>query len=144
MNSFINLEHTLNNIDKDTLVSSLYQRDLIKNYNNQEQIINCLKKLNYYTIDLHQEQKNFILDFLNNIISYELKKDWDSDIKNKRINELIEYIKNTSDYQRFEYNLNYRVSRAFVLSKYISIPNSNSTYYFYNDLTIDELTQLDY
>ena len=144
MNSFINLEHKLNNIDKDTLVSSLYQRDLIKNYNNQEQIINCLKKLNYYTIDLHQEQKKFILDFLNNIISYELKKDWDSDIKNKSIFDLIEYIKNTSDYQRFEYNLNYRISRAFILSKYISIPNYNSTYYFYNDLTINELTQLDY
>jgi hypothetical protein len=142
MNSFINLEHTLNNIDKDTLVSSLYQRDLIKNYNNQEQIINCLKKLNYYTIDLHQEQKKFILDFLNNIISYELKKDWDSDIKNKSIFDLIEYIKNTSDYQRFEYNLNYRISRAFILSKYIN--NSNSTFIFYNDLSIEELTQLDY
>jgi hypothetical protein len=138
----MNLKHTLNNIDKDTLVSSLYQRDLIKNYNNQEQIINCLKKLNYYSIDLHQEQKKFILDFLNNIIYFELRKNWDSDIKNKSINELIEFIKNTSDYQRFEYNLNYRISRAFILSKYIN--NSNSTFLFYNDLSIEELTQLDY
>jgi hypothetical protein len=142
MNSFTNIKHTLNNIDKDTFVSSLYQRDLIKNYNNQEQIINCLKKLNYYTIDLHLEQKKFILNFLNNILSYELTKNWDSNIKNKSINELIEYIKNTSDYQRFDYNLNYRIGRAINLSKYIS--TQNSTFNFYNDLSIDELTQLDY
>jgi len=111
------------------------------NTNTNNQIIDSLKKLRYYNIDLMTEEKNYILDHLAQTINIELNNNWDSDIKSKTINDIILQIKQSQNYKLFLIMLNTRIGRAMVLSKFI---NYNDTFNFYDALTLNELQFLGY
>ena len=126
-------------LDKISIITSLYKRDLIKNYFPQEQVIKYLKQLNYYNIDTHKESKKYLINTINNMISIELNNNFNS-IKNKTIQQLIFQIKQSDDYKNFISKINTNIERAFVLSKYII--ECNNVLNFYNALTIEELNDL--
>jgi hypothetical protein len=131
---------SINNIDKESLVVSYYKKDLLKNINHQEHIIYCLKKLNYYSVDLNKETKAYLLDSLNNFINNELNNNWESKIRNYPIDKILEIIKASDEFKSFNNYLHFRIQRAMILSKYLN--NSLSTLYFYYELTLDELKYL--
>jgi len=58
-------------IIQESLITSLYKKDILNNTNNyvQERIIYCLQKLNYYNIDTINETKEYLINHLNNIIT---------------------------------------------------------------------------
>ena len=126
-------------IIQESLITSLYKKDILNNTNNyvQERIIYCLQKLNYYNIDTINETKEYLINHLNNIINNELNFNWESQVKNKRINEILNYIRGSSEFSMFMNKQNYRINRAFVLSKFLN--NIESTKTFYENLTLEEL-----
>ena len=115
-------------IIQESLITSLYKKD---------RIIYCLQKLNYYNIDTINETKEYLINHLNNIINNELNFNWESQVKNKRINEILNYIRGSSEFRMFMNKQNYRINRAFVLSKFLN--NIESTKTFYENLTLEEL-----
>lgn len=135
------LNDALIGIDKKETAMAFYMRDNLMNTNTNNQIIDSLKKLRYYNIDLMTEERNYILDHLAQTINIELNNNWDSDIKSKTINDMILQIKQSQNYKLFLIMLNSRIGRAMVLSKFI---NYNDTFNFYDALTLNELQFLGY
>lgn len=137
-----NINNELLNIDKNSIITALTKRDMIKNYFPQEQVIKYLIQLNYYNIDISKESNTYLINNLNKVLSLELNNDINSSIKYKTIDELLNLIKETNDYKSFLTHLNHKIERAFLLSKYIT--NCNNVLNFYNALTLEELNQLNY
>ena len=135
-----NINDELLNIDKTSIITFLNKRDLVMNYFPQEQVIKYLIQLNYYNIDISKESNTYLINNLNKILLLELNNNMNSSIKYKTIDELLNLIKDTNDYKSFLTHLNYKIERAFILSKYIT--NCNNVVNFYNALTLEELTQL--
>jgi len=130
------LKENLIGLDIHHTAEAFYIRDKLMNTNNNQQIINCLKKLRYYNIDIGFETKKYILENITQKIVLDLSNNWESPIKYRSINALIEEIKNTHNYKIFLYMLNARIGRSMNLSKYIS---HNDTLSFYNELSLEEL-----
>ena len=134
------INKSINNLEFNTIILSLYKKDELMRINPFNQIINYIKKLNYYNINSIEENKEYIITKLVQLISEKLYQDWESNIKIHSINKLIEIIKNTQEYKDFVQNLNYKINRAFILSKFLK-PEEN-TFNFYNALTLDELNKI--
>jgi hypothetical protein len=134
------INKSINNLEYNTIILSLYKKDELMRINPFNQIMSYIKKLNYYNINSIEENKEYIITKLVQLVSEELYKDWESNIKIHSINELIEVIKNTQEYKDFVLNLNYKINRAFILSKFLK-PEEN-TFNFYNALTLDELNKI--
>jgi hypothetical protein len=130
------------NVDKNSIIKYLCQRDLLKNYFPKDQIIKYLKDLNYYSIDTDKEVKKYLINNLCKIISDKLEYDFYSNINEKNIAEILEEIKSSNDYKKFVTQINKNVERGFVLSKFIS--DCNNILNFYNALTLEELNKLNY
>ena len=130
------------NVDKNSIIKYLCQRDLLKNYFPRDQIIKYLKDLNYYSIDTDKEVKKYLINNLCKIISDKLEYDFYSNINEKNIAEILEEIKSSNDYKKFVTQINKNVERGFVLSKFIS--DCNNILNFYNALTLEELNKLNY
>lgn len=124
--------------DHQTTVNSYYNRDVQLNLNNNNTIIKSLKKLGYYNIDLDTETKHLSLSLLLQKIHNELTSNWESQIKNKTLSELLS--NNVYTDQRYTYLIT-KHNRSLVLSEYI---NSTDTFDFYNNLTLKELNYLGY
>ena len=137
-----NLNNELSNIDKTSIISFLYKRDLVKNYFPQNQIIKYMNQLNYYNIDISKESNTYLISNLNKILLLELNNDMNSHIKFKTVDDILNLIKESNDYKCFISNINYKIERAFVLSKYIT--DCNNVLNFYNALTLEELNKLNY
>jgi hypothetical protein len=86
------------NVDKNSIIKYLCQRDLLKNYFPKDQIIKYLKDLNYYSIDTDKELKKYLINNLCKIISDKLEYDFYSNINEKNIAEILEEIKSSNDY----------------------------------------------
>jgi hypothetical protein len=131
--SFLNMDsirQTIGTIDKFQLINSNYIKDKISRNNNQERIINHMKKLGYLNFNMIEESRKFLLNLLSmNQIG--------NDFNGLTLNEIFVILKYTDAYKAFEKETNYKISRSILLTKYLS--NQNDTYSFYNDLTIDEL-----
>ena len=130
------------NVDKNSIIKYLCQRDLLKNYFPKDQIIKYLKDLNYYSVDTDKEVKKYLINNLCKIISDKLEYDFYSNINEKNIAEILEEIKSSNDYKKFVTQINKNVERGFVLSKFIS--DCNNILNFYNALTLEELNKLNY
>ena len=151
------------NVDKNSIIKYLCQRDLLKNYfpkdqteinfslagtfffegkKYPDQIIKYLKDLNYYSVDTDKEVKKYLINNLCKIISDKLEYDFYSNINEKNIAEILEEIKSSNDYKKFVTQINKNVERGFVLSKFIS--DCNNILNFYNALTLEELNKLNY
>lgn len=128
-------------IDKNHTVNAFYIRDKLMNLNTNFQIINSMKKLGYYSIDITVETKKFILDNIAKKIIIELNNNWDSSIKSKTIDDIIVEIKESLDYKLFIVMLNKKIGRAMELSKFV---NYTDTCDFYNGLTLEELQFIGY
>ena len=135
------LNDALIGVDKNHTATAFYVRDKLMNLNNNTQIINSLKKLGFYNIDMIFESKKYILDNIAQSIIIELNNNWESNIKYKTIDSIINLIKESQNYKLFDTMLHTRVGRSMVLSKFISHVD---TFEFYNSLTIEELTYLGY
>lgn len=135
-------EEEMVNVDKNSIIKYLCQRDLLKNYFPKDQIIKYLKDLNYYSVDTDKEVKKYLINNLCKIISDKLEYDFYSNINEKNIAEILEEIKSSNDYKKFVTQINKNVERGFVLSKFIS--DCNNILNFYNALTLEELTKLNY
>ena len=129
-----------NFIEHETITLSLYKKDQIMKVIPTIQIIDCIKKLNYYNVNVIEENKKYIINKLLHTISDELYIKLDGDFTHNTIYKLIESIKETKEYIDFITDLNYKVSRAFVLSKFMGI--NENTFNFYNALTLEELNKL--
>jgi hypothetical protein len=88
-----------------------YKRDLEMKLDPLDTIINHLKKLRYYNINLLFEESTFSGN------------------------------KDSEEYKKFKKNLNYRIERSIILSKYINKINIKE---FYNSCTTEELYYLGY
>lgn len=126
--------------NKNSIITFLAQKDLMKNYFPKDQIILYLKALKYYSIDSDKEIKGFLINELNKKISEDLFFDFYSEINNKRVGDVLEEIKKSNKYIIFINQLNKNIERGFVLSKFIS--ECNNILIFYNALTIEELNSL--
>jgi hypothetical protein len=146
------------NVDKNSLIKYLCQRDLLKNYaeinfslagsfffeakNYPDQIIKYLKDLNYYNVDTSKEIKKYLINALSKVISDELTYDFYSSLNDQKVGEILEKIKLSDEYKSFTNQLNKNIERGFVLSKFIS--DCNNILNFYNALTLEELNKLNY
>ena len=135
------INYELVGIDHKTTIDAYYKRDVDMELNNSDTVIKAIKKLNYYNINYDNENKNYFLKKLTNILTDELYLNWNSDIKNKTINQILDDIKESKDYSIFNDNLNYRINRNLQLEEYIQCID---IYYFYNALTLQELNYLGY
>jgi hypothetical protein len=126
-------DHNLFGIDHNTTVNICYFRDVQMNLNNNETIIQALKKLGYYNFDYNSELIKYQMDNLILKIKNELGNDWNSLIRNKTLNEIIGNEPNEL--------LDRKLERSIFLSQFLS---KNDTYDFYNSLTLDELGYLGY
>jgi len=153
----------ITNVDKNSLIKYLCQRDLLKNYfpkdqteinfslagsfffegkNYPDQIIKYLKDLNYYNVDTSKEIKKYLINTLSKVISDELTYDFYSSMNDQNVGELLEKIKSSDEYKNFINQLNKNIERGFILSKFIS--DCNNILNFYNALTLEELNKLNY
>jgi hypothetical protein len=132
----------ITNVDKNSLIKYLCQRDLLKNYFPKDQIIKYLKDLNYYNVDTSKEVKKYLINTLAKVISDELTYDFYSSMNDQKVGELLEKIKLCDEYKIFINQLNKNIERGFVLSKFIS--DCNNILNFYNALTLEELNKLNY
>jgi hypothetical protein len=132
----------ITNVDKNSLIKYLCQRDLLKNYFPKDQIIKYLKDLNYYNVDTSKEVKKYLINTLAKVISDELTYDFYSSMNDQKVGELLEKIKLSNEYKIFINQLNKNIERGFVLSKFIS--DCNNILNFYNALTLEELNKLNY
>jgi len=130
------------NVDKNSLIKYLCQRDLLKNYFPKDQIIKYLKDLNYYNVDTSKEIKKYLINALSKVISDELTYDFYSSLNDQKVGEILEKIKLSDEYKSFTNQLNKNIERGFVLSKFIS--DCNNILNFYNALTLEELNKLNY
>ena len=130
------------NVDKNSLIKYLCQRDLLKNYFPKDQIIKYLKDLNYYNVDTSKEIKKYLINTLSKVISDELTYDFYSSLNDQKVGEILEKIKLSIEYKSFTNQLNKNIERGFVLSKFIS--DCNNILNFYNALTLEELNKLNY
>jgi hypothetical protein len=130
------------NVDKNSLIKYLCQRDLLKNYFPKDQIIKYLKDLNYYNVDTSKEIKKYLINSLSKVISDELTYDFYSSLNDQKVGEILEKIKLSDEYKSFTNQLNKNIERGFVLSKFIS--DCNNILNFYNALTLEELNKLNY
>jgi hypothetical protein len=130
------------NVDKNSLIKYLCQRDLLKNYFPKDQIIKYLKDLNYYNVDTSKEVKKYLINALSKVISDELTYDFYSSLNDQKVGEILEKIKLSDEYKSFTNQLNKNIERGFVLSKFIS--DCNNILNFYNALTLEELNKLNY
>lgn len=140
--SMTHVSNELSNIDKNSIITSLYQRDLIKNYFPREQVLKYLKELNYYNIDIDKETKIYLISELNKLIMEELNINFNSNIKTQTIDENLICIKESNEYKMFVSKLYNKIERAIILSKHIG--ECNNILNFYNDLTLEELNQINY
>jgi hypothetical protein len=124
--------HELIGIDRNITIQSYCERDAKMNISSN-QIPVYLKKLGYYNINAAMENNNFLNNMLKKNIS----------MTNQNINDIIDNIKNSNDYDDFKNNLNHRLMRAIQLSTHIN-NTTNDNFAFYNDLTLDELVCLGY
>ena len=129
-----------NIVERETIILSLYKKDQIMNTNQANQIINCIKKLNYYNVNVIDENKKYIINKVIQKISEELYVKLDGDITYYTISKVIEKIKENKEYADFIISLHHKINRAFVLSKFID--RNETTYNFYNALTLEELNKL--
>ena len=129
--SNLKIDENLLGKNKNYTVDSYCKRDDIMNINDNDQIINSLKKLGYYNIDQNNECNNYIS---NSVISKNKNHD-----KTKTLNELFDEFKETTEYKNFLHNINIRIGRALVLSSFI---NTGNIINFYNALTLEELNYL--
>ena len=132
----------ITNVDKNSLIKYLCQRDLLKNYFPKDQIIKYLKDLNYYNVDTSKEIKKYLINALAKVIYDELTYDFYSSMNDQKVGELLEKIKSSDEYKSFITQLNKNIERGFVLSKFIS--ECNNILNFYNALTLEELNKLNY
>jgi hypothetical protein len=111
------------------------ERDLELNLDPCKTIINHLKKLNYYNINIQNLKNKFIEQYLIKEINsgnYNLEN-------NKYV--INTNIIDTIEYKKYDDYLNNILLRSIILSKYI---NNNNIQEFYNNCTNDELIYLGY
>ena len=121
---------------KDQIVELYYNRDIELNIEPPISIINHLKKLNYNFVDKSK------------LLETSLYNEYISDIKYSILepskisyNEWLVSFKETHVYNNIINNINNKIKRSILLSKYTG---SNDIKGFYNNCTIEELNYLGY
>lgn len=110
-----------------------YDRDIRLNINNNQTIINAMKKLGYLNFNYNDEVVKYERLLLQNYINNNYRN---SINVNMKINDILNNIKQTNEYHNFIEQLNNRLNKSIIFSKYI---NDNDTKEFYQSLTIEEL-----
>lgn len=115
------------------LVSEYYIRDNEMELNNNSTIIKAMVKLRYYNINLDKEINNYYIDKVLEKIKNELTTNFNSNVRNKTLNELINFDVDPAIIVRY--------NRSMELFNFL---DKTDTYDFYNSLTINELEYLGY
>ena len=129
------IDNNLIGVDHYTTILAYYTRDVTYNINNNETILNHLRKLGYY--NLNPTDNNIYLNMILTKIKNELSSNWESNIRNRTINDLLCDITNEQNNQLISI-----INRMTELQPYVD--NKNDTYDFYNHLTLEELSYLGY
>jgi hypothetical protein len=124
-----------NENDVPSMAQAYYNRDLQRNLNFPDVIINSMKKLQYYGINESQEETKFI----NKQLALMIKNNQYS--KSNIIEELTNEILKTKEYAQFKNRQFNNLNRAMCLSKFVGTPD---VFDFYNSLTVEELAYLGY
>lgn len=114
-------------------VSEYYIRDNETELNNNSTIIKAMVKLGYYNINLDKEINNYYIDKVLEKIKNELTTNFNSNVRNKTLNELINFDIDPAIIVRY--------NRSMELLNFL---DKTDTYDFYNSLTINELEYLGY
>ena len=125
--------------DYDTTVMAYYVRDQTMNIDPTDHITKCLKNLRYYNVDTTTELKRFYVNSINRILTNSPNL---NEYMHMTVADLISFIKNTPENAFVENNVNRRIQRAMVLSKYLSL--QTDTLEFYKALTMEELVDIGY
>lgn len=112
-------------LDDSTLVSQIFDKYLKSHMTMDAFVIEQLKKLEYYSLNLTVESNKFIISKLNDNMN-----------SNQSIVELCNDIKNSDAYDYFLKEFYYRTNRCTELLKTLY---SNNLYLFLRKLTYDEL-----
>jgi hypothetical protein len=137
MSNIVGFENSMIGVDCNNTINAYYQRDISMNLNNTNTIVQSLKKLGYYNLNLNLEEEIYLKAQVINWI----KNNSYSQFVNLSLQDIISQIKNTEDYSRFINRLNSRIERASNLSNLV---NTTDTFDFYSALTLDELNYLGY
>lgn len=137
MEALIGYEASLVGIDKINTINAYYHRDVTMNLNNTNTIINSLKKLGYFNININLEEEKFLK---SKLIS-KIKNEPLDIFYQQNIHNIMTEIKNTNDYATFIQRVNHRLERVNELNNHC---NDNDVYNFYSALTLDELNYLGY
>jgi hypothetical protein len=126
-------------------VQAYTNRDIYLNINYNTQIINSLKKLNYYNLaeSVPRTLHAFKIKKLNILIAASLENEFNNMIRAQTINELLNLIEESEDYIAYQSRLQNRVERSDLLMVYINQIDEN-IFDFYNELTLEELNILGY
>ena len=130
-------EPSLIGLDKANTINAYYQRDLNLNLNNANTIAQCLTKLGYHQLNVNITEEVFIK---SKIISW-IKNNPYSNFPNVMLVDIINDIRNSTEYLQFADRLNHRIARYNELGNFT---NSSDIYAFYSALTLDELNHLGY
>jgi hypothetical protein len=132
-------------VDKMVTVQAYTNRDIYLNINYNTQIINSLKKLNYYNLaeSVPRTLHAFKIKKLNILIAASLENEFNNIIRAQTINELLNLIEESEDYIAYQSRLQNRVERSDLLMVYINQIDEN-IFDFYNELTLEELNILGY
>jgi hypothetical protein len=125
--------------DYDTTVMAYYVRDQTMNIDPTDHITKCLIKLRYYNIDSAKDFKRFYVNSIHRILTNSPNL---NEYIHMTIADLILSIKDTPENAIIENNINYRIQRATMLSKFLSL--QTDTLAFYKALTLDELEHIGY
>ena len=132
-------------VDKMVTVQAYTNRDIYLNINYNTQIINSLKKLNYYNLaeSVPRTLHAFKIKKLNILIAASLENEFNNIIRAQTIEELLNLIEVSEDYIAYQSRLQNRVERSDLLMVYINQIDEN-IFDFYNELTLEELNILGY
>ena len=136
-------EKLMNN--KESIVKLYYNRDCEMNINNMVQIIKSLNKLGYYRITNQKEEKeekDYVINKASNKLISELTLNFtNKNYLSKSIDNLINEVRSTNEYQQFIEYQKCKLNRSQELIHFI---DHSDTKEFYNSLTVEELTYIGY
>ena len=120
-----------NMLTHEELTNSYYNRDIEYNINNNNTIIRSLSKLGYLNFNLNDEIRNVEQRMLKKYIDNNYQH-----VYNQSVSNIINMIKQTDEYTNYMNQLNGKLGRSIILSRFINDFDTNN---FYKSLTVAEL-----
>jgi hypothetical protein len=135
------INEALIGVDYHQTVNAYLVRDKLMNIDPNEHVVHCLQKLGYFNLNMPVEIQKFLASETSKKIQLSLTDDMDSTYRYKTVDQIMEEVKNSKEFNNFMYKLNHRFSRAITLSTFLKNPDMEK---FYMSLSFEELNYLGY